>query len=45
MKRAKEEGARLWLKESARRLKELESGRVKAVPGASVMRELRDLLG
>ena len=33
-----------WLEEAERRLKDWERGKVKAIPGERVMRELRDLL-
>lgn len=39
-----EDWEKLWLEESARRLTELEQGKVKGIPGEQVMRELRDLL-
>jgi len=41
---SEEECEKAWLKVSERRLQELREGKVKAIPGEEVMKELQDLL-
>jgi len=36
---------RLWAKEATRRLEEIESGKVKAIPGEDVLAEIRQIAG